>query len=100
MNRLIVAVLCLLCAAIAPALLLLMLGQAVFGSQARAQGAANSIDEAVNCIFGGDQRETISRRTGLAVIAGKPWGIWLAPKIDLFFGQDHCRRKALEILTN
>lgn len=97
-KRLILLVLWVICALTMPLILLLMLGHTLFGSITRAQHTANAIDEAANCLFGGDERETISRRTGLAVIAGKPWGLKLAPVIDAFFGKGHCREKALQIL--
>ena len=88
----------LVCAIVTPILVVMMLVQALFGSVTRAQSMADAFDECGSCLFGGGERETISRRTGLAVIAAKPWGICLAPKIDFFFGQGHCERKALEIL--
>ena len=98
-SRAVILVLCLVCMLVAPLLFLLMAGHAILGESRRAQAAANAIDEAISCVFGGDERETISRRTGLAVIAGKPWGIRLAPWIDAVFGKGHCREKALENLV-
>lgn len=82
---------------VTPILLTMMLLQAVFGAANRALSMAIAFDECGSSLFGGDPRETISRRTGLAVIAGKSWGIWLAPKIDFFFGAGHCAAKAAEV---
>lgn len=95
MRRLKLFVICLVCALVAPFLVVAMLCQALAGSQTRAQSMANAFDECGNSLLGGDESETISRRTGLAVIAGKRWGKTAAPLIDFFFGEGHCAEKAL-----
>lgn len=94
MSRPRVFVLCLACAILSPLLVLMMLAQVLAGSVSRAMSMAIAFDQVGNSLFGGSERETISRRTGLAAIAGKPWAIWLAPKIDALFGAGHCAENA------
>lgn len=84
----------LLCVAVMPMLLLAMLAQSIAGSATRAQAMAVAIDECGNSLLGGNAQETISRRTGLAVIAGKRWALIAAPFIDLIFGPGHCAENA------
>lgn len=84
----------LLCAIAAPLLVLAMLVQSIAGSSTRARSMAVAFDECGNALLGGDARETISRRTGLAVIAGKQWAILAAPCIDYIFGAGHCAENA------
>lgn len=38
--------------------------------------------------------QTISKRTGLALIKGRAWAKVAAPIIDFFFGAGHCLRQA------
>lgn len=90
MTRLRLLAIWLLCAAVTPVLLAGMLLQAVGGAQARALGIAVGFDEAGNALFGGDARQTISTRTGKALIRGKRWARIVAPLIDFFFGAGHC----------
>lgn len=92
--RLKLLLLWLLCAAIVPILVLAMFAQAMAGSVTRAKAMAIAFDECGNALFGGDARETISRRTGLAVIAGKRWGRIAAIFIDWIFGAGHCSKNA------
>jgi hypothetical protein len=94
MNRAKLLILWLVITLLCPVLLIAMLCQASFGSTARALGMAVAFDECGNCLFGGDPTETISRRTGLAVIAGKRWAKVVAPCIDFFFGKGHCAANA------
>ncbi len=84
----------LLCAIVTPLLILMMLAQALFGSTVRAQSMAVALDECGNSLFGGDARETISKRTGLALLAGKRWAKIAAPLIDSVFGFNHCLNAA------
>lgn len=86
----------LLCAFVAPVLIIAMLVQAVLGSTARAQSMAVALDECGNSLFGGDPQETISRRTGLALAAGKKWAKIAAPLIDFIFGKGHCLANAAD----
>ena len=90
MTRRRLLLLWMLCAAIAPLLVLAMLAQSIFGSVTRAQAMAIAFDECGNAMLGGDARETISRRAGLALIAGKRWGRIAVPIIDRIFGAGHC----------
>jgi hypothetical protein len=80
----------LLCAAVTPVLLLGMLLQAIGGAQHRALGIAVGLDEAGNALFGGSARQTISSRTGKALVRGERWARIVAPCIDFFFGAGHC----------
>ena len=84
----------LICAIVTPLLILAMLAQSIAGSVTRAQAMAVAFDEAGNALLGGDAQETISRRTGLAFIAGKRWARAAAPVIDYFFGAGHCAENA------
>ncbi len=79
-----------------PILLSAMLLQALFGSTQRAHNMAISVDEQGNSLFGGEPTDTISARTGRAYLAGKRWGLCLAPVIDFFFGKGHCIANARE----
>lgn len=90
MSRLRLVALWLLCALVTPLLLLGMLVQALGGAETRALGIAVGFDEAGNALFGGDARQTISTRTGRALVAGKRWARIVAPCIDFFFGAGHC----------
>jgi hypothetical protein len=79
-----------MCAAFSGVLLLAMLAQALFGSEARALNMAIAYDECANALFGDDPKVTISERTGNALIAGKRWAKLAAPCIDFIFGPGHC----------
>lgn len=94
MTRLKLLVLWILCTLLVPILVLAMLLQVLLGSTSRANSMAVAFDECGNALFGGQATETISRRTGLAVIAGKRWAKTLAPFIDFFFGTGHCAENA------
>jgi hypothetical protein len=94
MQRIQLIAVCLLCAIVAPILIIAMLLQAIFGNTQRAWSMAIALDECGNCLFGGDPIETISKRTGLALIAGKRWAKIVAPCIDLLFGKGHCLANA------
>lgn len=48
-----------------------------------------SIDQFVNTIFGGDPDETISSRTGKAVVSGKGYIAEVLNKFLNFFEKDH-----------
>lgn len=73
-----------------PVLLFAMLVQASLGSDRRAKAMAIAYDECGNALFGGPPQQTISARTGNALILGDEWGKWVAPIIDTFFGRGHC----------
>ena len=94
MTRLKLCGLWLMCVLVTPLLLLAMLVQALLGSAPRAQQMAVAYDECGNALFGGPPTETISRRTGLALIAGKRWAKIVAPCIDFIFGKGHCLANA------
>lgn len=85
-----------LCSIATPILIIAMLVQLVAGSTTRAQSMAVALDECGNSLFGGDAQETISRRTGLALIAGKRWAKVVAPAIDFLFGKGHCLANATD----
>ncbi|WP_316154693.1 hypothetical protein [Cupriavidus sp. BIC8F] len=88
-----------LCAISAPILLLAMACQAGFGSTSRALSMAIAYDECGNALFGGARGETISARTGNALLAGKRWARIVAPLIDAIFGAGHCLANATEHLS-
>ncbi|WP_207000757.1 hypothetical protein [Trinickia mobilis] len=94
MSRLKLLFIWLLCVVFAPILLVAMLGQALFGSTSRALSMAIAQDECGNALFGGARNETISTRTGNALIRGQRWARIVAPVIDLFFGKGHCLSSA------
>lgn len=79
-----------MCAAFSGVLLLAMLAQALFGSEARALNMAIAQDECGNALFGGEPTVTISERTGNALVEGKRWARLVAPVIDFIFGKGHC----------
>jgi len=84
----------LLCVTTAPILLLAMACQAAFGSEGRALSMAVAYDECGNALFGGARGETISARTGNALIQGRRWAKVAAPVIDAIFGAGHCLANA------
>ena len=94
MTRIKLLALWLICASAAPALIIAMLAQVLAGSITRAKSMAIAFDECGNALLGGGSRETISCRAGLAVTAGKRWGMIVAPVIDWFFGAGHCASNA------
>ena len=94
MSKVKLICICLMCVLAAPVLVMFMLGQALIGSPDRALSMAVAFDECGNALFGGDPQETISRRTGLALIAGKRWAKVVAPMIDFIFGEGHCLANA------
>jgi hypothetical protein len=78
------------CALLVPVLMVAMFFQALAGSETRAKSMAIAQDECGNALFGGSAGETISQRTGIALVAGKRWAKIVAPCIDFFFGAGHC----------
>jgi hypothetical protein len=84
--------LCLACIAVMPLLGLLMLGQALVGSQRRALRMAVAIDQCGNAALGGSEDETISSRAWRAQQAGKLRGKVAVRVIDALFGKGHCER--------
>lgn len=68
--------------------------QAAFGSRDRALSMAVAYDECGNALFGGERNETISARTGNALIEGKRWARVVSPIIDAMFGAGHCQANA------
>lgn len=79
-----------LCVAVTPVLLMAMLVQTVAGARERALNMAVAFDQSGNALFGGDPRQTISTRTGRALLAGKRWARIAAPVVDALFGAGHC----------
>lgn len=55
---------------------------------------AIAYDECGNALFGGARGETISARTGNALIQGRRWAKIAAPAIDAIFGTGHCLANA------
>ncbi|MBD1412846.1 hypothetical protein NUJ30_08495 [Burkholderia contaminans] len=94
MSRLQLVLIWLLCVLAAPVLLAAMLAEALVGSTARAKNIAIAQDEAGNSLFGGAPTQTISERTGNALIEGEQWAHFVAPCIDLLFGKGHCLANA------
>lgn len=90
MSRLQLVGLWFMCLVVTPILLVAMLAQASFGSESRAKSMAVAYDECGNALFGGPSTETISARTGNALIEGKRWAKIVAPLIDVVFGKGHC----------
>jgi len=84
----------LLCTLVIPLLWLMQLLQGVLGSPERSINMAVSLDTCGNALLGGNPRQTLSERTGLALLEGKRWARIVAPVIDYFFGKDHCRQEA------
>lgn len=84
----------LLCVTLSPILMLSLLLQAAFGSEARAKGMELALDCCGNALFGGAFNQTISERTGNALIEGRPWAKYAAAVIDFMFGQGHCLANA------
>ena len=84
----------LICTLVIPLLWLMQGLQALFGSVDRSINMAVSLDTFGNTLLGGNPRQTISERTGLALLEGKRWARLVAPVIDYFFGKDHCRQEA------
>jgi len=77
-----------------PVLLIAMLIQALFGSEARAKSMAIAQDECGSSLFGNPPTETISTATGNALVEGKRWAKLVAPFIDFIFGKGHCLANA------
>jgi len=96
MNRLQLVALWALVTLVTPVLNVAMLLQALFGSEVRAKSMAVAQDECGNALFGGPPDQTISARTGNALIEGRRWAKIVAPVIDFFFGQGHCMANATE----
>ncbi len=84
----------LLCTLVIPLLWLMQLLQGVLGSPERSINMAVSLDTCGNALLGGNPRQTLSERTGLALLEGKRWARIVAPVVDYFFGHDHCRQEA------
>ena len=95
MSRLKLLMVWALCTLAAPILSIAMLCQATFGSTDRALSMAVAQDECGNALFGGARGETISTRTGNALIQGKRWAKIAAPCIDfLMMQKGHCLANA------
>jgi hypothetical protein len=94
MSRLKLLMVWALCTLAAPILSIAMLCQATFGSTDRALSMAVAQDECGNALFGGARGETISTRTGNALIQGRRWAKIAAPCIDALFGAGHCLANA------
>jgi hypothetical protein len=94
MDRIKLVLIWLLCVAFVVPLMLGMLIEAVCGSQSRALNIAVGYDCAYNGLFGGAEQQTISTRTGNALIEGRRWALLVAPVIDFLFGAGHCLANA------
>jgi len=97
MQRARLLLICSFCAAVLPILAVAMLAQAALGSSSRALSMALAIDACGNSLFGGVPTQTISSRTGNALLAGRPWARIAAPVIDFIFGAGHCLANATEM---
>lgn len=84
----------LLCTLTMPILSIAMFCQALFGSEARAKAMAIAQDACGNALFGGPPTQTISERTGNALIEGRGWAKIASKVIDYFFGKGHCLSNA------
>lgn len=94
MSRLQLFAIWLLCVVSAPITLVAMFFDAAIGPTDRAKQIALSEDEGGNAVFGGPATQTISTRTGNALIEGERWAHYAAPVIDLLFGKGHCLANA------
>lgn len=94
MNRFQLLGIWVMCVLATPALLLLMLYDSLLGSTVRAKNMEIAADEEGNALFGGPPQQTISERTGNALVTGERWAHFVAPVIDLFFGKGHCLANA------
>lgn len=94
MTRKQLLLLWMICTVFMPVLSIAMFIQAAFGSESRAKAMAVAQDECGNALFGGPPEQTISTRTGNALIEGRPWAKVVAPVIDYFFGKGHCLANA------
>ena len=94
MNRIKLLMIWALCTLAAPILSIAMFCQAAFGSTDRALSMAVAQDECGNALFGGSRGETVSTRTGNALIQGRRWARIVAPIIDAIFGAGHCLANA------
>ncbi|HDR9065467.1 TPA: hypothetical protein ACU967_002224 [Burkholderia contaminans] len=94
MSRLQLLGIWLLCVVTVPITLAVMLFDALIGSTERAKNIALAEDEAGNAVFGGPATETISTRTGNALVMGERWAHYVAPVIDFLFGKGHCLANA------
>lgn len=79
-----------LCVLIAPFLLVLQLGQALFGSPSRSFKMALALDAVGNALLGGEPTMTVSTRVGNGLKRGEPWATPAAKFIDMIFGKNHC----------
>lgn len=94
MSRAKLLIIWLLCVAVSPFLLVGMLCEALAGSPDRATNIAIGYDCSANGLFGGPSKQTISTRTGNALILGDRWAKIAAPCIDFLFGAGHCLSNA------
>ncbi|WP_416052741.1 hypothetical protein [Cupriavidus basilensis] len=83
-----------LCVVACPFLLVGMLCESLGGSQGRALNMAVGFDCSANGLLGGPENQTISTRTGNALILGARWARIAAPCIDFLFGAGHCLSNA------
>jgi hypothetical protein len=94
MSRIQLLLLWLLCTIFMPVLSVAMFCQALFGSEERAKSMAIAQDACGNALFGGKLPQTMSERTGNALIEGAKWAKIAAKVIDFFFGKGHCLANA------
>ncbi len=83
-----------ICSVALPILWVMQLLQGLLGDVRRSRYMAVAIDSCANALFGGLPNDTISARTGRGVIAGYGWAIKVAPMIDFFFGENHCKNES------
>ena len=94
MSRAKLILIALLCLVVSPILIVAMLVQATLGSTDRALSMAVAYDDCGNALFGGARGQSISTRTGNALIMGQRWAKVVAPIIDALFGAGHCLANA------
>jgi len=94
MTRLQLFGLAVICIVFMPFLALFLVAQALFGSKNRAKNMEIAEGEEGNSLFGGPPIQTISARTGNALIQGKRWAQIIGPMIDHLMGKGHCLSNA------
>lgn len=94
MSRLKLLLIWVLCSILLVPLMLAMFVQAAIGSAERALNMEFALDVCGNALFGGTRGETISERTGNALVRGQRWAKIAAPIIDFLMGAGHCLANA------
>lgn len=81
-----------------PILFLVLAYRVLVKNDERMYFIARSFDIYANTTFNGRPDETISSRTGRALLKRKKWAILLAPLIDAIFGEGHCVSSAIDYI--